>query len=482
MGVLSNIEPKEVFYYFEELSNVPRGTFHTKKASDFCVEFAKAHNLEYTQDETNNVIIQKPGTPGYEGSAPVILQGHLDMVDVKTPDSSHDFENDPLELFIEDGMIGAKDTSLGGDDGIAVAFAMAVLASKDIPHPPIEAVFTVDEEVGMGGANAIDLSGLKGKICFNIDSEEEGVLTVGCAGGFLYDTYIPIEWSEQTGTKITVSISGLLGGHSGNEIQKQRGNAHKLMGRVLNRLAKDFDFSLVSVNGGTAANVIAQFHTAKLIAAPEQADAILARIQPLKEEIAAEFAGQEPDFDLTATEEGNGTENSFSSKTTANVISFLYGVPDGVQCFDRNFPDNVETSLNMGIVKTQETAVKISFQARSSVKSKLEELKGRLAMWCGLAGASYEISGEYPAWSYNADSKIRPLMIEIYKEMFHAEPKVETTHAGLECGILFGKKPDLDIISFGPDLPDVHSVNERVDIASTERSWRYLKEILKRCK
>lgn len=220
MGILSNIEPKEVFQYFEELSMVPRSTFHTKKISDFCVEFAKAHNLEYIQDEMNNVIIKKPGTAGYEDSDPVIIQGHLDMVATKTTDSDHDFENDPLDLFVDGDLIGAKNTTLGGDDGIAVAYAMAILASTDIPHPPIEAVFTVDEEIGMGGAHHLDTSVLKGKICLNIDSEIEGVMTVGCAGGYIYDTFIPIEWSEESGTKMTISLSNLQGGHSGAEIQK----------------------------------------------------------------------------------------------------------------------------------------------------------------------------------------------------------------------------------------------------------------------
>lgn len=482
MGVLSNIEPKEVFYYFEELSKVPRGTFYTKKASDFCVEFAKAHNLEYVQDEVNNVIIKKPGTPGYEDSEPVILQGHLDMVNVKTADSDHDFENDPLDLFIEDGLVGARNTSLGGDDGIAIAYAMAVLASDDIPHPPIEALFTIDEEIGMGGAKAIDLSDLKGKKCLNLDSEFEGVLTVGCAGGFIYDTYIPFEWSEEEGTKITISLSGLQGGHSGAEIQKQRGNAHKIMGRVLNTLAKDYDFNLISINGGSAANVIAQFNETIIVADSEQTEAILDAITELKEEISAEFIGSEPDFVLTAGAGEKGTMKAFDADSTSRVIAYLYGVPNGVQCYDRSFPGAVETSLNIGIVETTENAVRARFQVRSSMKSKLEDMKNQMSMWCELVGASYELSGEYPAWGFDENSKLRPMMIELYKEMFGTEPTVETTHGGLECGILFDKKPDLDIVSFGPNLLDVHSVKERVDIASTERSWEYLKAILKACK
>lgn len=482
MGILSNIEPKVVFHYFEELSKVPRGTFYTKKASDFCVEFAKAHQLEYVQDEVNNVIIKKPGTPGYENSEPVILQGHLDMVNVKTQDSDHDFENDPLDLFVEDGLVGARNTSLGGDDGIAIAFAMAVLASDDIPHPPIEALFTIDEEIGMGGAKAIDLSDLKGKKCLNIDSEEEGVLTVGCAGGFIYDTYIPVEWSEEEGTRITISINGLQGGHSGAEIQKQRGNAHKIMGRVLNTLAKDYDFNLISTDGGSAANVIAQYNLAVIIADAGQAEEIINAIDKLKEEISAEFLGAEPDLVLTAKAEETGTMKAFDADSTSRVIVYLYGVPNGVQCYDRSFLGAVETSLNAGIVETGENTVRVRFQVRSSMKSKLEDMKNVMSMWCDLVGASYELSGEYPAWAFDANSTLRPKMIELYKEMFGVEPTVETTHGGLECGILFDKKPDLDIVSFGPNLKDVHSVKERVDIASTERSWEYLKAILKACK
>ena len=433
MGILSNIEPKEEFQYFEELSMVPRSTFHTKKISDFCVEFAKAHNLEYIQDEMNNVIIKKPGTAGYEDSDPVIIQGHLDMVATKTTDSDHDFENDPLDLFVDGDLIGAKNTTLGGDDGIAVAYAMAILASTDIPHPPIEAVFTVDEEIGMGGAHHLDTSVLKGKICLNIDSEIEGVMTVGCAGGYIYDTFIPIEWSEESGTKMTISLSNLQGGHSGAEIQKQLGNAHKIMGRVLYALAKDYDFNIVSTNGGNAANVIAQYNTTEIIADPAQTQDIIDAVAGLEQTIYAEFAGQEPTLSLKA-------------------------------------------------VSDTEDTVKIKFQVRSSVATKLDDMQNKLDLATDLASASREISGEYPAWSYNADSVIRPKAIELYKEMFGKEPTVETTHGGLECGILYGKKNDLDIISFGPDLTGVHTYNERVHIASTQRMWNYLKELLKACK
>jgi dipeptidase D len=401
---------------------------------------------------------------------------------VKTQDSDHDFDHDPLELFVEDGMIGAKNTSLGADDGLAIAFAMAVLASDDIPHPPIEALFTVDEETGMGGAKAIDLSSCKGRKCLNIDSEIEGVLTVGCAGGYVLDTCIPVNWSEETGTRITVELSGLLGGHSGAEIQKQRGNAHKIMGRVLNALAEDYDFNLISTAGGVAANVIAQFNSAEIIADSAQVDAIISRVSELEQIISAEFMDQEPSLSLKAVAGSEETAKAMDADSTVRVISYLYGAPDGVQCYDRAFPEAVETSLNTGVVSMDDDAVMVKYQIRSSVKSKLDDMRRKLSMWCDLVGASYEISGEYPAWAYVADSELRPLMIGIYHEMFGESVTVETTHGGLECGILFDKKPDLDIVSFGPNLYDVHSVNERADIESTRRSWEYMKEILKACK
>lgn len=482
MGVLSNIEPKEVFYYFEELSKIPRETFDVQRASDFCVAFAKEHNLEYVQDAKGNVIVKKPGTAGYEESTPVILQGHLDMVAVKTPESNHNFKTDPLELFIEDGKIGAKDTSLGADNGIAVALAMAVLAGTDIPHPPIEAIFTVDEEIGMGGAYALDLSNLKGIKCLNIDSEIEGVLTVGCAGGFVCDIHIPVNHTEETGKKVQLNIAGLQGGHSGAEIQKQLGNANKIMGRVLNNLAKDYDFNLISIDGGNAANVVPQRNEAVIIADAAQTDALLERAATLNTEIFAEFMGKEPTFSLSAKVVEEGTADAFDADSTRRVISYLYGAPDAVQCYDRTFPKDVETSLNTGIVETTADTVRVRYQVRSSVATKLKDMKDKLMMWCELVGASFELNSEYPAWGYNPESELRPLMIDLFKELFDKEPVVETTHAGLECGILFDKKPDLDIISFGPELPDVHSVKERLHIDSVVRTWDYLKAILKACK
>ena len=322
-NILADLQPQAVFKYFEQICAIPHGSGNVKQISDYLCEFARERNLWFKQDESYNVIIKKPASNSESKAAPVILQGHIDMVAVKTDDKVKDMEKEGLDLYIDDGFVKADRTTLGADDGIAVAYALAILDSRDISHPPIEAVFTVDEEIGMGGAHHLDTSVLKGKICLNIDSEIEGVMTVGCAGGYIYDTFIPIEWSEESGTKMTISLSNLQGGHSGAEIQKQLGNAHKIMGRVLYALAKDYDFNIVSTNGGNAANVIAQYNTTEIIADPAQAQAIADAVAELEQTISAEFAGQEPTLSLKAVSDGETTLKAFDADTTSHVMSPL---------------------------------------------------------------------------------------------------------------------------------------------------------------
>lgn len=482
MAVLDQIQPKEVFRFFEELCQIPHGTFDTKRISDYCVEFAKERNLEYYQDDTNNVIIKKPGTAGYEDSEPVVIQGHLDMVCEKRPGSAHDFSKDPLDLVVEDGFVKAKDTTLGGDDCIAVAMAMAVLDSKDIPHPPVEAVFTVDEEEGMGGANAIDLSVLKGRKLLNIDSEEEGILTTGCAGGFRCETTIPVTREKKSGTLLTVKIHGLQGGHSGSEIHKQRGNAHKMMGRLLDAVAAEVPAGLVSIIGGSKDNVIAMESEAKVVVEEKDAEKACAKIEEMKDIWEYEFMGDEPALAVDVSRSKVSDEAVCDADSTGRVISYLMICPNGVQGFARKLKGLVETSLNIGIVETGEASLKVVFMVRSSVESKKQELKAALKRCGKLVGAKVEALNEYPAWQYDPDSKLRKVMEDTFKEMFGKEPVVSAVHAGLECGLFLGKLPDLDCVSFGPDLLDIHSFNEKLDIASTERTWNYLKEILARLK
>ena len=482
MGVLSNIEPKEVFEHFEALSMVPRRTYRDDKISAFCVQFAKDHGLDYVQDETGNVIIYKPGTPGYENSEPVIIQGHMDMVAAKTLDSDHDFDTQPLDLFVDGNYIGARGTTLGADDGIALAIAMAVLASTDIPHPPIEAVFTVDEEIGMDGAHNIDVSLLKGRKFFNLDGEEEGVLIVGCAGAKICDVVIPVNKCEHKGVAVTLKIRDYLGGHSGNEIQKQRGNAHKDMARMLYALSKEYDFVLTHMDGGSGANVIAKDCTAEVVIEASKAASFAEAFEKMGETLKDEYFGQEPDMKIMAEVGENGTYTTLDADSTRRVISYIYVSPNGVQTMDRSIEGAVESSLNPGVVKTLDSEVRVSYQCRSSVDSKLDEMMSRLQLCCDLTGGHIDLISEYPAWPYNPVSELRPLMVRVYKEMYGTEPECFAEHGGLEGGILVGKNPDFDIVCFGPNIKGVHTPDERIDIESTQRTWEFIKELLKECK
>lgn len=483
MAVLGNIQPKEVFQLFEELCQIPHGTFNTKKISDHCVRFAKERGLACTQDAVNNVIIRKPGTEGYENSEPVILQGHMDMVCEKRPGSCHDFSKDPLKLVVRDGYVMAEDTTLGGDDGIAVAMILALLDSKDIPHPPIEAVFTVDEEQGMEGAIAIDLSGLKGRKLINIDSEEEGILTTGCAGGFRCETSIPLTKESRDGAVAEVRIHGLKGGHSGAEIHRQRGNAHKLMGRLLNEMKEEFPLFVISIEGGSKDNVISMECTARILVGEEAIDRAREKAEEMKAVWDQEFMGDEPGLavDMSVIETGKAVD-ACDERTTDRVISYLVICPNGVQGLARKMEGLVETSLNIGVIKTEEDKIKVTTLVRSSVESQKQMMKRYMQRCAKLTGAEAEISGEYPAWQYNPDSALRKVMEETFQEMYNKKPVVSVIHAGLECGLFLGKRPDLDCVSFGPDLLDIHSFDEKLGIASTERTWNFLKAVLAKLK
>lgn len=482
MSVLSNLEPKQVFHYFEEICKIPHGTFHTERISGYCVAFAKERGLKVIKDSTGNVIIKKEGTKGYEQSKPVIIQGHLDMVCEKAPGSSHDFLTHGLDLYIEDGYVKAKDTTLGGDDGIAVAMALALLDSDDIPHPPIETVFTVDEEVGMSGAMEIDLSVLEGKMLINIDSEEEGILTVGCAGGYRLDAEIPVERIEKTGVLAEMKVQGLKGGHSGVEIHKQRGNAHKIMARLLNRIRREIPMELVEIYGGSKDNVITVESTAEIMIEKGDTARVEAKAMEMMEICRQEFMGDEPLLSIGVKFTEQVTADACSTDSTDRVLLYLTAVPDGVQGYSRKLKGLVETSLNMGIVETASDHVKAGHLVRSSVESRKEEIKEKLsALAAGVMG-NVCIRNEYPAWMYREDSRLRKIMVETYDKMYGKEPEIETIHAGLECGLLIGKKPELDCVSFGPDIFDAHSFHERLSIASTARCFEYLKKVLAKCK
>ena len=480
MAVLTGIEPEPVFRYFEEICGIPHGSGNTKQISDYCVDFAREHGLRYVQDEMNNVILCKDGTPGYEQSAPVIIQGHLDMVCEKTPECAIDFAKDGLSLRVEDGIISADGTTLGGDDGIAVAYALAILDSEDIPHPPLEVVLTVDEEVGMLGAAALDCSPLKSRILLNIDSEDEGILLASCAGGTSVSCCLPLTFEEAEGKKAMLALTGLTGGHSGVEIDKGRANANQLLGRALNELGKRVSFSLISVTGGLKDNAIPRESRAELVIAPNDAQALREWTEQYNAIFRGEYHVSDPELSLTVEFKEDGRFHGMDAGSQGRVIAALVGLPGGIQRMSLDIPGLVQTSLNMGILETAEREVRMCFAVRSSVGTEKDEVVSRLENFMGILGGSTTCSGDYPAWEYKRESRLRDLMVEIFEEQYGKKPAVEAIHAGLECGLFAGKIPDLDCISFGPDVKDIHTTSERMVIESVQRTWKYILEILRR--
>lgn len=481
MAILTGLQPSGVFEMFEQLCGIPHGSRNTKAISDFCVRFAQEHGLDYRQDDSNNVILFAPATPGMEQAQPVMLQGHLDMVCEKEADCSLDLQKEGLNLRTDGEWIWAEGTTLGGDDGIAVAYALAILADPTIPHPPLEVVLTTDEEIGMLGAAAIDLSEVKARRVLNIDSEEEGVLLAGCAGGATVCCHIPLMWTLKKGLRATVQITGLRGGHSGMEIQKGRANANKLMGRFLNEMDEIFAYALCTVNGGNKDNAIARESTADVVILPERLAELTAFAAQRQEAYRAEYGEADPDITIAVTP---GTEDTFEimmGDCRRSVLSVLQQLPNGVQQMSRDIEGLVQTSLNLGILKVDFRGIHLTSSVRSSVNAEKQQLIQQLAEICGKLGGSCEVMGEYPAWEYKADSPLREIMTEVYLEQYGRKPAVEVIHAGLECGLLSGKLDGLDCVSFGPDIVDIHTTREKLSIPSVQRTWKLLLEVLKRC-
>ena len=473
---LAGLEPAAVFGYFEEICAIPHGSKNTKMISDYLVSFAKEHGLRYIQDESNNVILFGEGTCGMEGCAPVILQGHMDMVCEKDADCSINMAEEGLDIAHDGRYVFAKGTTLGADNGIAVAYALALLADPSIPHPPLEVVITVDEEIGMLGADSIDLSMLKGRVLINLDSEDEGVFTVSCAGGATATLSLPVERRAVYGPCIRLSVDGLQGGHSGAEIHKNLANANKVMGEFMSRIQKIMPLCLTSISGGSKDNAIPRSCQATLVAMGTYLERINTIAQDLEAEIREKY--DEPEAVVQAFDVDALGGNSLSTESTAKVISMLCAAPNGVQAMSEDIPDLVQTSLNLGIVKLSDH-LSATFSVRSSVNSEKQELLEKLQTLCGFYEGTYSQMGEYPAWEYKKDSVLRDTMIRIYNEMYGEAPKVVAIHAGLECGLLSEKIPGLDCVSIGPQMFDIHTSREKLDIASTERTWKYLLEVLK---
>ena len=482
-NILSNLEPKSVFNYFEQICSIPHGSRNTKQISDFCVSFAKEHNLKYSQDESNNIIIWKDGTNGYENSPSVIIQGHLDMVCEKEHDCDIDFEKDGLSLIVDGDDIHADRTTLGGDDGIAVAFALAILDSTDIPHPPIEAVFTVDEEIGMLGAASLDCSPLKSRIMLNLDSEDEGSLLVSCAGGVSTTAHLPLTFEKTNGLTAEITISGLVGGHSGTEINKDRANSNRLMGRTLYALSKKYDFSLVSVNGGLKDNAIPNKTTAVLILTDAGVkDAFASSVSEMNDTYKHEYAVTDPSLSATVSFSDNTSTDAMTKQSTKAFITALVNLPGGVHRMSHDIDGLVQTSLNMGILKTTENEMQASFSIRSSVSSEKFMLMDMISCLMDSLGGYITNFGEYPAWEFKKESHLRDVMSEVFEEQYGYKPIINALHAGVECGLFSEKLPGLDCVSFGPAIYDIHTAKETLSINSALRTRKYTLELLKRLK
>lgn len=480
MRALENCEPKRVFYYFEELCKIPHGSGNTKQISDYLVSFAKEHGLEYVQDEMNNVVIYKPATEGYEDAPAVILQGHMDMVCEKRPDVDHDFTKDPLNISVKDGYVTANGTTLGGDDGIAVAYGLALLESKDLAHPALEVLITVDEEIGLLGAEGFDCSVLKGKRLINLDSEAEGSLWISCAGGLSGISTIPVQRVEAEGQKAAVKITGLMGGHSGAEIDKKRANANVLMGRFLYSLQKETAYEIISLAGGQKDNAITREADAELLV--EDINSVKACAEKLQKGFREEYAGTDEGITVEITDLGAASAKVLHPTSREKVLFFLMEVPFGIQKMSGSIDGLVETSTNIGIVKLGEDEFLGSSSVRSSVEAAGAALSDKICYLTEFLGGEYTVQGAYPAWEYRKDSPLRDQMVEVYEEMYGEKPNVVAIHAGLECGLFYKKIEGLDCVSLGPNMKDIHTSEEVLDIASTERVWKYLVKVLESLK
>ena len=473
---LAGLQPETVFGYFEKLCSYPHGSGNTKQISDYLVSFAKEHGIHYEQDALNNVVFYQEGTCGMEDHAPVILQGHMDMVCEKDADCPIDMDKDGLDVTHDDTYVFARGTTLGGDNGIAVAYAMALLADKTIPHPPLEVIVTVDEETGMFGAAGVDLSRLQGRTMINLDSEDEGVFTVSCAGGARGTIHLPLERRVVYGPCVKLVVDGLRGGHSGVEIHKNRANANKVMGELLSRVQKLMPLCITKLEGGAKDNAIPRSSSVSLVLLGMNPERINDVTEALQAEIRQQF--DEPEAVIYGDNLDALGGNALTAECTAKVIALLNAAPNGVQSWSADIEGLVQTSLNLGVVRMADELT-LTFAVRSSVNQEKRDLLQKLSQLAQFHEGSYSEVGDYPAWEYKKDSRLRDTMVRVFTEMYHRKPEVVAIHAGLECGLLSEKLPGLDCVSIGPDMKDIHTSREKLDIASVKRTWEYLLAVLR---
>ncbi len=483
MRKLIGLKPEKVFHFFEEISSIPRGSGDMEKISRYCADFAEKRELKYIKDDADNIVIFKDATEGYEDAETVIFQGHLDMVCQKDEESEIDFLKDGLDLYVDGDFVKAKGTTLGADNGIAVAMVLAILDSDEFAHPSLEAVFTTDEEIGMVGALQLDMSVLKGTKMINLDAEEDGILTVSCAGGSDFVATMPVQRKEEKGTLVEVTLRGLKGGHSGVEINDGRVNANILAGRYLNHLSKSENFDLISVDGGDKSNAIPNL--SKISVLVKDKESFVSETKKYLEIIKSEISSREPDFDYTVytvnvSEEE--TKNVLTEEIKEKIIFALTLAPNGVVEMSKEIEDLVETSLNLGILKTEEEKITLHFALRSNKKSALRFLEEKLETFSENIGFVWEESGHYPPWEYKENSQLQKIYKECFIELNGFEPRFEAIHAGLECGVFSSAKDNLDCVALGPALSEVHTVNEKLSISSTERTFNLVVKMLENCR
>lgn len=473
-------ESASVFRYFEKICSIPHGSGNMEPLSDYCIRFAQENGLRVIRDKAKNVVIYKPGTKGYEKADPIILQGHLDMVCQKKDDATIDFTTDGIEAYTDGDFIKAKGTTLGADDGIAVSMIMAVLAGRDLPHPPIEAVFTTDEEIGMIGAKELDCTVLKGKRMINLDSEEADILTVSCAGGSDFKLFLPIEKTVVHGTKLSLEINDLKGGHSGVDIDKYRVNADILAGRILNFAKKTADFHIIGLNGGSKGNAIPFCCKAELVV--EDPEAFINRMEHYISVVKKEISDREENCSIRLTMEEAGDFEVLQTAARDKLLCMLLTTPNGIVDMSAQINGLVETSLNLGILMTQTDGIVMQYALRSNKASALTFLEDRLTAFASYHGCDSETSCRYEPWEFQQDSPLQKLYADAFCERFGHKPQIAAIHAGLECAVFAQKIEGLDCISIGPDLFDVHTVHEKLSISSAVETFELLCDILARCK
>lgn len=477
---LAGLSPAVVWKYFEEICAIPHGSGNTKQISDYLVAFAEEHGLEHYQDAWNNVIIIKEASKGCEHAEPLILQGHMDMVCEQDADCTKDMTRDGIDLIVDGDILTADKTTLGADDGIAVAFALAALSDESLTHPRLEAVITVDEETGMTGARNIDLSMLKGHMLLNLDSEEEGVFIVSCAGGTRVNAVQKLQTAPLTGLPCTLTVSGLIGGHSGADIHLGKANAHLIGARALFECSRRFHIGLFGIDGGTKDNVIpSQASFSFFLAGPDgtlpgtdDVQALDAMLADLQKTLRAEYAGQDDSITLTL-HAGTAPETgeALTSEALQTAFNALLNLPNGVIAMSGMIAGLTETSSNLGILNLSEGTLSMGYLLRSMFTTSQFALRDRSILFLSQLGFVCKVESEYSGWAYDPDSRLRQELIACYEELFHSSPVIENMHAGVECGILSQKIPNLDCVSIGPQMQDIHTSREQVSISSVSRCW-----------